>query len=416
MAIVAACVAPAQAQPPPTVAPGDVGLPAAVPAGPAVDPGLIDGPPAPAAPRGDEPQRGGPHDGPGDSSRRGHPPRRRARRAGLRDGAGNHRLHPARTRQRGARHRADRGVDHVRRDERLRLRPVVGLRAPEPVGRERDAPRHRPAPENDNFGAFFDAFYDRRNGFMFYANPLGGRADQQFTNEGNPNADWNPVWDVRTGRFDGGWTIEMEIPFKTFRYRSEPPHVWGIQLRRGVRRKNEYSYLTWLPIAAGGGSGSTGIFRVSAAGSLVGLEPPPASRNVEIKPYAIGGLTTDLTASPRVVDERSGYRRPRRQVRHHPEPDRRLHPEHRLCAGRGGRAAGEPDPFPRCSFPRSASSSSRDGASSALRKGASRAGSSVRRPACSGGSSATSMCRSSSTAGRSAWRRGAWCPSSAVRG
>ena len=65
--------------------------------------------------------------------------------------------------------------------------------------------------ENDNFGAFFDTFYDRRNGFMFYANPLGGRAEQQFTNEGNPNADWNPVWDVRTGRFDGGWTIEMEF-------------------------------------------------------------------------------------------------------------------------------------------------------------------------------------------------------------
>ena len=160
--------------------------------------------------------------------------------------------------------------------------------------------------QNDTFTAFFDTFYDRRNGFNFYTNPLGARADQQFTNEGNPNADWNPVWDVRTGRFSGGWTVEMEIPFKTLRYRSEPPHVWGIQLRRAIRRKNEWVYLTRLPISAGGGSGSAGIFRVSAAGSLVGLEPPPASRNIEVKPYAIGGLTTDLTASPQVVDERSG--------------------------------------------------------------------------------------------------------------
>ena len=98
----------------------------------------------------------------------------------------------------------------------------------------------------------------------------------------------------------------MEIPFKTLRYRSEPPHVWGIQLRRAIRRKNEWVYLTRLPISAGGGSGSAGIFRVSAAGSLVGLEPPPASRNIEVKPYAIGGLTTDLTASPQLVDEGSG--------------------------------------------------------------------------------------------------------------
>ena len=160
--------------------------------------------------------------------------------------------------------------------------------------------------QNDTFTAFFDTFYDRRNGFNFYTNPLGARADQQFTNEGNPNADWNPVWDVRTGRFDGGWTVEMEIPFKTLRYRSEPPYVWGLQLRRAIRRKNEWVYLTRLPISAGGGSGSAGIFRVSAAGSLVGIEPPPASRNIEVKPYAIGGLTTDLTANPAQIDERSG--------------------------------------------------------------------------------------------------------------
>ena len=147
--------------------------------------------------------------------------------------------------------------------------------------------------QNDTFTAFFDTFYDRRNGFNFYTNPLGARADQQFTNEGNPNGDWNPVWDVRTGRFEGGWTAEMEIPFKTLRYRSEPPHIWGLQLRRAIRRKNEWVYLTRLPLSAGGGSGSGGIFRVSAAGTLVGIEPPPASRNVEIKPYAIGGTTQD---------------------------------------------------------------------------------------------------------------------------
>ena len=160
--------------------------------------------------------------------------------------------------------------------------------------------------QNDTFTAFFDTFYDRRNGFNFYTNPLGARADQQFTNEGNPNSDWNPVWDVRTGRFEGGWTVEMEIPFKTLRYRSEPPHIWGIQLRRAIRRKNEWVYLTRLPLSAGGGSGSGGIFRVSAAGSLVGIEPPPASRNIEVKPYMIGGIATDLTSNPVLDNQRSG--------------------------------------------------------------------------------------------------------------
>ena len=144
--------------------------------------------------------------------------------------------------------------------------------------------------ENDTFTVFFDTFYDRRNGYNFYTNPLGARADQQFTNEGNSNGDWNPVWDVRTGRFDGGWTAEMEIPFKSLRYRSGSPQVWGVQLRRNVRRKNEWTYLTPLPISAGSGPG--GIFRVSEPATLVGLEVPQASKNLEIKPYGIGGLST----------------------------------------------------------------------------------------------------------------------------
>ena len=73
--------------------------------------------------------------------------------------------------------------------------------------------------QNDMFGVLLDTFHDRRNGYNFYTNPLGGcRPISVVTDEGNPNADWNPVWDVRTGRFDGGWTIEMAIPFKSIRY------------------------------------------------------------------------------------------------------------------------------------------------------------------------------------------------------
>lgn len=144
--------------------------------------------------------------------------------------------------------------------------------------------------QNDIFGAFFDTFYDRRNGFSFYTNPLGARADQTLTDEGNPNTDWNPVWDVRTGRFEGGWTVEMAIPFKSLRYRSGLAQTWGLQLRRAIRRKNEWTHLTALPASTGG---STSIFRVSGAATMVGLDLPSASRNIELKPYTIASVTTD---------------------------------------------------------------------------------------------------------------------------
>ena len=193
--------------------------------------------------------------------------------------------------------------------------------------------------DNDAFWVVFDTFHDRRNGVTFYTNPLGAIGDFAITNEGNPNSDWNPVWDVRTGRFDGGWTVEMEIPFKSLRYRPGPTQVWGIQLRRTIRRKNELAFLTPVPIAAG----RRGIFRVSDAATMVGLEVPGASNNLEVKPYGIAGLTTDLAASPPTMNDGGRRRRRGRQVWHHPESDRRPHLQHRLRPSRGGRTAGQPD-------------------------------------------------------------------------
>ena len=155
----------------------------------------------------------------------------------------------------------------------------------------------QPIRSNDNFGVFLDTYHDRRNGVALYVNPLGGFTDMQITNEGSPNRDWNPILDIQTGRFDGGWTVEIAIPFTSLRYRAGTEQVWGIQLRRSVARKNEWSYLTFLPLSVSG-NGSQGLFRVSMYGTLVGIEAPPPSRNLEIKPYAISGLETNLTVDP----------------------------------------------------------------------------------------------------------------------
>ena len=159
---------------------------------------------------------------------------------------------------------------------------------------QRDTPQLR---ENDSFWVAFDTFNDRRNGVAFYTNSLGALGDFGITNEGNPNGDWNPVWDVRVGRFEGGWTVEMEIPFKSLRYRAGPAPVWGVQLRRLVRRKNEQTYLTPVPISVG----RRGIFRVSDAALLTGLELPDEGNVLEVKPYGIGGRTTVVDASPPIA-------------------------------------------------------------------------------------------------------------------
>ncbi len=157
--------------------------------------------------------------------------------------------------------------------------------------------------QNDHIGVSFDTFYDRRSAFVFYTNPLGARADYSVVDEGAPNSDWNPVWSSKTGRFDGGWTVEMAIPFKSLRYRSGPDQVWGFQMRRSVRRKNEWTYLTPVPQIV---AGPQALNRVSSGGTLVGLDLPPAGRNIELKPYAISRVTTDRVRTPPLANDVTG--------------------------------------------------------------------------------------------------------------
>ena len=157
--------------------------------------------------------------------------------------------------------------------------------------------------QNDSFGVMLDTFHDKRNGYIFYANAIGGLADSQVTDEGPPNVDWNTVWEVRTANFDGGWTIEMAIPFKSLRYQPGTDQVWGINLRRVVRWKNEWSYLAQVPRAL---TTFRGLLKISSAGTLEGLQVPSGSTNLELKPYALAGLSTDHTVTPAVENDGNG--------------------------------------------------------------------------------------------------------------
>ena len=157
--------------------------------------------------------------------------------------------------------------------------------------------------QNELFAFSLDTFYDRRNGVLFNTNPIGGRMDGQITNETQINLDWNPIWRVVSGRFEGGWTVEAAIPFRSLRYRPGQEQLWGFNVLRNNRWKNEITFLTPIPAAKGPG---LGIMMMSAAATVYGLEAPAGSRNLEIKPFAITDLTSDRTATPPVSNDLSG--------------------------------------------------------------------------------------------------------------
>jgi hypothetical protein len=156
--------------------------------------------------------------------------------------------------------------------------------------------------QNDHVAFLLDTFHDRRNGVEFAINAIGGRWDGQISNETQFNADWNPVYDLAVGRFEGGWTIEVAIPFKSLRYGPGRAQVWGMNVRRVNRAKNETSFLTHVPRALG----QRGLFHASLAATLTGLEVPPGSRIFEAKPYVVSNLTSDTTALPRISNDLTG--------------------------------------------------------------------------------------------------------------
>jgi hypothetical protein len=156
--------------------------------------------------------------------------------------------------------------------------------------------------QNDGFAFALDTFYDRRNSVVFEMNVLGGRIDAQVTNERQLNMDWNPIWELKTGRFEGGWTIETAIPFSSLRYRPGRAQIWGFNARRVNRWKNEISYLTRIPASMT----MRGHFQSSLMATLVGLEAPSGSKNLEVKPYGTSQVVTDRTATPIVANDLRG--------------------------------------------------------------------------------------------------------------
>lgn len=135
--------------------------------------------------------------------------------------------------------------------------------------------------DQDSFEVILDTFGDRRNGFMFATNPAGARADQQVTNEGkDSNASWDAVWFVKTQRVADGWTVEMQIPFRSLRFNVAGPS-WGVNFARHMRRQNEIDY--WAPVPR-----AYTLARVSLAGTIEGLSEARPGRNLQVKPFVLG--------------------------------------------------------------------------------------------------------------------------------
>lgn len=89
---------------------------------------------------------------------------------------------------------------------------------------------------------FIDTFNEKRRAYSFFLNPIGIQMDGIRTEEGgsdNTDISWDTVF-YSDGKIDKeGFTIEMAIPFKSFRFPDREDKIWGISIARTIARKGE---------------------------------------------------------------------------------------------------------------------------------------------------------------------------------
>ena len=147
--------------------------------------------------------------------------------------------------------------------------------------------------ENDNVQIILDPYNDRRGGFYFSTNPLGARQDLLLTDEGRTrNQAWDSVWRSRARVDSLGWSAEVAIPFDQLRYPDSDEAVWGINVGRAIRRRNEEVFLLPPPQSYG----FWGRYRTSRLAVLKGLGRLRSRPPMAVVPYLLSGARRDFTA------------------------------------------------------------------------------------------------------------------------
>ena len=159
---------------------------------------------------------------------------------------------------------------------------------------------------SDYFAIALDTYLDRQNGFVFATTPAGVEYDGQIVKEGEGggltvggqtraqsgsmggfNLNWDGSWTVATTIDSLGWTAEFRIPFSTLRYAGGSVQSWGLNFARGIRRKNEDAYWSFIPR-------QFNLYRLSRAGTLEGIHVP-TPRLATVTPYVLGGSRRDFS-------------------------------------------------------------------------------------------------------------------------
>jgi hypothetical protein len=137
---------------------------------------------------------------------------------------------------------------------------------------------------DDRFMWTLDTFHDGRTGYYFETTATGVMGDGLITGGrsgggGGGGRAWDGIWQIQTAILPDGWSIEIQIPFRTLNF-DPTSDTWGINFQRTIRRRNEE--IVWRGYRRNQNNRDP-----IHAGRLVGLEGLSQGMGLEAVPYAV---------------------------------------------------------------------------------------------------------------------------------
>jgi hypothetical protein len=126
---------------------------------------------------------------------------------------------------------------------------------------------------DDRFFVHLDSFNNRRSGYLFGVNPNGVRYDGVFEGVTQRQFDWDGIWQAAARITPEGWTLEIEIPYKTLSF-DPTTTTWRMNFARNIQRKNE-------GIAWNSRNRNTDL---STMGDVIGISQIEQGRGLDVVP------------------------------------------------------------------------------------------------------------------------------------
>lgn len=98
----------------------------------------------------------------------------------------------------------------------------------------------------DNVRVWLDTYNDQRRAYVLGFNPYGIQQDGIFTEGSGADFSVDIVMESKGVIEDWGWSVEVQIPFKSLRYTAGKGKLWGFNAARNIDRFND-EFDQWLP-------------------------------------------------------------------------------------------------------------------------------------------------------------------------